>query len=229
MKRVGLAFLLLLALITACGRRPSPVPSAAARLYAADCRVCHGPGGRGGVENPLLHRTIPALRSSEWAEPGAARVLARIIREGSLPDGPRPGVVMMPGWEKYLSPAALKSLVTYIRAGLPGPEPPPPSDAAGLYRTACLGCHGRSAERTLPTGRPPSFYLGPLLSGTLPPGTGAKADRSPMPALGRVLTPTELWSLVAYLQTGRDPAACRLPLVPKKRRLASPRKHGPTV
>lgn len=209
---------LTLLLTSACGSPPKP--PAAAAIYRADCQVCHGPGGRGGVWDPVRHRAIPALKSSLWSQPGGRHILANFTNEGSLVAGVAPtGAVNMPGWEKILSPQQLAELVSYLQTKVPSAiVTANPLNGRQVYQTSgCQTCHGPlgsssgRAAPAIPAGKPPSFYLGPLWQGVVPTDINHPLGRigEPiMPAIGRILPSEAFWSLMTYLQNGRLAPSC---------------------
>lgn len=220
----GSAFVILAVLVSlfasACTAPPKPTPTAA-YIYRDNCQVCHGPGGRGGVWDPVRHRAIPALKSSLWSHPGGGRILTSFITEGSLVASvPATGAVNMPGWSEVLSPKQLSELATYLQVSpTPAAAITNPADGKQVYRTSgCQTCHGPLGSSSggvapaIPVGQPPSFYLGPLRQGVVPVDTDHPLGRigGPiMPAIGRLLPSESFWSLLSYLQNGRPTPLCR--------------------
>jgi cytochrome c oxidase cbb3-type subunit 3 len=105
------------------------------RLFAANCAVCHGPGGAGG-------------RGANLARPKLQRAtddhaLFLVIRQGV------PGTEMPPGW-LVLNEHEIWQVTAYVRSLGRVAEEQVPGDArtgGNLLRTAgCLGCHLLGSE-----------------------------------------------------------------------------------
>lgn len=134
-------------LLAACARGPravrlpeggtfwAPIGKAAAstqvaagfRAYwAHGCVVCHGPGGRGGVQNPNAASggLIPGLLYVK--EGYAEEDLRRLLEDGfpeigkADPEGPMPPF-RMPGWKDRMPEAEAKALVAYLVSLYPAP------------------------------------------------------------------------------------------------------------
>jgi len=118
------------------------------------CFACHGPGGTGGVANPLSdEKEVPAWDGGtammyvesedeirEWIRDGIPRRLAsREVGDSSaaLP-------LRMPAFGDLLNDRELDDLVAYYKAV--ADYGPMPQDAREGYRAAkrlgCFGCHG---------------------------------------------------------------------------------------
>jgi putative heme-binding domain-containing protein len=105
------------------------------RLFAANCAVCHGPGGAGG-------------RGANLAQPKLQRApddhaLFMVIRQGV------PGTEMPPAWlvlnehEIWQITAYVRSLGRVVQEKVPGDA----RNGANVFRTAgCLGCHQLGVE-----------------------------------------------------------------------------------
>ena len=216
-KATGWAGILSLWLV-GCGPRPALPPAAA--IYRDNCQVCHGPGGRGGVRDPVKHRLIPGLKVSLWSRPGGGKVLAAFITDGSWVAGAAAtGAVNMPAFGGILSAHQLTELENYIEAGFPS-APPVPVSTNGLtvYReSGCQTCHGPlggpgGAVGGFAAGQPLAFYLKPLRQGSVPVDAAHPLGRigEPiMPAIGWVLPSTSFWALISYLENGQPTPLCR--------------------
>jgi len=165
----GVAAILVVAVIAAVAlarhlREPRLTPELRGQQLAArlGCFGCHGPGGTGGVANPLSdEKEVPAWDGGtammyveseeeirEWIWDGRPRRLAQ--RDGgrgvgagepdSLPTLP----LRMPAYSDVLSERELGDLVAYYKAV--ADYGPMPQDARAGYRAAqrlgCFGCHG---------------------------------------------------------------------------------------
>lgn len=105
------------------------------RLFAANCAVCHGPGGAGG-------------RGANLAQPKLQRApddhgLFMVIRQGV------PGTEMPPGWlvlnehEIWQVAAYVRSLGRIAKENVPGDA----RNGVNVLRTAgCVGCHQLGVE-----------------------------------------------------------------------------------
>jgi mono/diheme cytochrome c family protein len=122
----------------------------------AGCFSCHGPGGRGGVNNPgSRDGTVPAFVEGEpmmWVN--SEQEIREYILDGAPQrkrENPRYArqqaeqLLTMPAYRGYLSEAEVDDIVAYIRAmsGLAAP-----TDEAALlgqdlaYKFGCFDCHG---------------------------------------------------------------------------------------
>lgn len=114
------------------------------QLYDANCAVCHGANGSGGVGVPL---SLPDFQYGITDD-----FLAKTIRHG------RPGRIM-PAFTK-LSDAEINALVKHIRTWAPGkPMAPPRKKITGdiqhgkqLFQKHCAACHGANGEGGKGTG-----------------------------------------------------------------------------
>jgi cytochrome c oxidase cbb3-type subunit 3 len=124
---------------------PSLEEAAAARgdpdrggdVYRAECAVCHGDEGEGGI-GPSLR--VPALGS----------LATDAFLHGTITEG-RPGTAM-PRFRE-LSATDLKSLIARVRGFSGGtyrpPEPVPAGDpdrGGEVHTASCAGCHGADGE-----------------------------------------------------------------------------------
>ncbi|MCE9682574.1 c-type cytochrome [Halomonas alkalisoli] len=154
-------------------RRPPPVDSEAAQLYARNCSVCHGEDGTGALWGRQGFNQPPVDFTDSAATEGMNReAMIAIATHG------KPGTAMV-GFGGRLSSEAIESIVDYIRAAFMG-EPsggdaldpalgltprdrsgyaPVPMEVpmpdglvgnvargAGLYAANCVMCHGASGQ-----------------------------------------------------------------------------------
>ncbi len=91
--------------------------SAGAALFAANCAVCHGQQGKGGVANPGSDdKTVPSLNPVDPGFPKDRQKLALqldlYIEHGSHTNGP----MQMPNWgdAKTLTPQQIADVIAYI-------------------------------------------------------------------------------------------------------------------
>ena len=90
-----------------------PLPTDNAGLYAVFCEVCHGVGGRGGVEKAVLGSSQAYINDA----------LSKVARMADL---------------QLPNDADIK-IATYLGAGGEGQLP---TDGAGLFTLFCSNCHG---------------------------------------------------------------------------------------
>lgn len=89
----------------AVSEQPGPADTAGgaasdgAEIFAQNCRVCHGEGGKGDI--------CPDLTDAEWKYGNSDEQIFRSISDG------RPGG--MPGWGNSLSEKEIRDLIKYIR------------------------------------------------------------------------------------------------------------------
>lgn len=92
-------------------------------LYTANCAVCHGGAGEGGIG--------PNLADDYWIHGGEIGEVFAVIKYGVIDKG------MIP-WEQSLTPAQMAELSNYILT-LRGTNPPNPKEPQGeqvVYQTA---------------------------------------------------------------------------------------------
>jgi len=130
---------LLLLLLVACGRAPSPTPAVTAAVEPAPppgdpveglrvatrvgCNGCHGPGGGGEIfqENPEFGRIVaPNLTQRRALYDDAA--LVALLREGRTHDGHVPWGMPIKMFQ-YLSDREVRDIIAWLR-GLPAMDNP---------------------------------------------------------------------------------------------------------
>jgi len=92
-----------------------------ADLYKEQCASCHGPDGKGGVQNPgSAEGTVPALnpipRDMYDSNPKVfAEKIDKIIQHGAMPEGPNPAL-HMPAWgdSRSLTQQEIANIEAYI-------------------------------------------------------------------------------------------------------------------
>lgn len=89
--------------------------SAGQAIYAANCAVCHGQAGEGGIG--------PNMTDDYWIHGGEVNDIFRIVKYGVLDKG------MVP-WEQMLTPAQIAEVSNYIIT-LRGTNPPNPKNPEG--------------------------------------------------------------------------------------------------
>jgi len=105
-------------------------PAAGKQVYAADCALCHGPQGAGGVPNPgSTDGTVPPLNP---IDPGLvdkdyttfAANVDLFLQHGSAPEGTNPAL-SMPAWgdKDLITQQQIADVIAYV-IGLNGVQPP---------------------------------------------------------------------------------------------------------
>lgn len=89
--------------------------SAGQAIYLANCAVCHGQSGEGGIG--------PNMTDNYWIHGGEINDIFRIVKYGVLDKG------MIP-WEQMLTPAQIAEVSNYL-ISLRGTNPPNPKDPEG--------------------------------------------------------------------------------------------------
>jgi mono/diheme cytochrome c family protein len=96
-------------------------PTAGQQLFSANCAVCHGAEGKGGVVNagstdgtiPPLNPIDPTLKSADYAT--FAGNLDLFLEHGSTPEGTAP-TFSMPAWgdKQLLTPQQIADAIAYV-------------------------------------------------------------------------------------------------------------------
>jgi uncharacterized repeat protein (TIGR01451 family) len=96
-------------------------PAAGAQVFAANCQMCHGNQGKGGVANPgSTDGTVPALNPTDTMFNPKDRTtfalsLDLFTEHGSTADGPSPTIAMPAyGDNKLLTPQQIADVIAYI-------------------------------------------------------------------------------------------------------------------
>jgi mono/diheme cytochrome c family protein len=141
---VTTVLVLLLSLLAACGAKATPAPeteavprpsnsggpgeavnltgnaTTGAQVFADNCAVCHGDGGKGGVANPgSADGTVPPLTPLDEFNRADVKTFATdldlFIEHGSTPEGSSPTQVMPAfGDKKLLTPQQIADVIAYI-------------------------------------------------------------------------------------------------------------------
>lgn len=166
-------------------------------VYHQDCASCHGENGRGTSRGPDLRGV------------GMAAVDFQLTT-GRMPkrtEGPKPAP-----YKPILRPAVIDALDHYVTAlvakgGPPIPNVDPTKGDVGqggeLFRVQCAACHGWNGSGGELNDRPI-----PALHEATPTQIGEAVRTGPtaMPIFGtRALSPTQVDSIVAYLQAMQRP------------------------
>ena len=96
-------------------------PKAGEQIFNNICVACHGPQGKGGIDNPgstdttvpPLNPIDPTIKSSDYKT--FATNLDLFIEHGSTPEGNNPLRSMLPfGDNKTLSPQQIADVIAYV-------------------------------------------------------------------------------------------------------------------
>ncbi len=167
------------------------------QLFTDNCVTCHGKNGEGD--------TGPALNSKKFLQTADDGVIFSVISSGV------PGTAM-PSWSQtYGGPFTneqINDLVGFVRhwqatatdAAKPTPTPNP-AQGATIFKSVCYACHGTNGQGT---DRAPALNDQALLSKfddnwfrqTISQGRPSQG----MPTWGRVLSPEQINSVVAYIR-----------------------------
>lgn len=95
--------------------RSTPEPRASgARLFEANCAMCHGAQGRG--EGPVLQRIIEDYNYAPAMNPDLTSVEAQAVPDDGIIQIISGGVVVMPTFQNLLTEEEINLLVDHIRA-----------------------------------------------------------------------------------------------------------------
>jgi cytochrome c oxidase cbb3-type subunit 3 len=187
------------------------------KLYLTYCFTCHGATGKGDGYAARFQRVTPRdLTNDAHMSIRTDQQLFDAISGG----GPAfHGSMVMPYWRESLSEEQLLDLVAYLRTLHRKPPSGEPARGAELFARYCWTCHGKGGKGDGPIAlayqpRPRDLtdqtYTASRTDYDLYHAVsqgGPAVDRSAaMPAWGDVLTPQEIWNLVAYIrQLPRQP------------------------
>ncbi len=183
-------------------------------LFTTNCSPCHGDNGEGNIG--------PALNSKTFLKNTDDNTIASLI--GSGVPGSR-----MPSWSQQFGgpfpDEQITDLVTFIRqweptatdvAAAATPQPPPDAaQGAVLFSTTCAACHGINGQGT--NTAPPLNYKQLLTTfddswfrQTIAQGRPSRG----MPTWGKVLSPAQIDSVVAYIRTWQAVAPASIGVLP---------------
>jgi cytochrome c oxidase cbb3-type subunit 3 len=182
------------------------------KLYLTYCFLCHGPSGQGDGFAASVQPTKPRnLADDAYMSTRSDKQLFDAISGG----GPAfHGSMTMPYWRESLTEAEIRDLVAYVRTL--HRKPPFTGDAsrgADLYANYCWTCHGKSGKgdgpiaavyKPQPRDLTDQSYVASLsdydLYHVISQGGAMMGRSAAMPAWGQVLTPQDMWDLVAYIR-----------------------------
>ena len=180
------------------------------KLYLTYCFTCHGTRGAGDGYAASIQPTKPRnLTEDVYMSGRTDQQLFDVISGGGTAVHKS---MTMPYWRESLTQGQIWDLVAYVRTLHRQPPAGKASNGATLYATYCWTCHGKQGQGDGPiavvyTPRPRNLQdPASLLSRTdydlyyaISLGGAAIGRSGAMPAWGQVLTPQEIWDLVAYI------------------------------
>jgi len=167
-------------------------------LFGENCAACHGAGGQGAPD-------FPVLADDEWLYGGAVETIVETITDG------REG--MMPAHGALLSKEELDNVVGYV-VGLSQGKIHEAGKAVFMGETpaeaTCFGCHGEDAKGMPDMGAPNLADSVWRFSGTeegvrhtiahgVNDGEDAKTRKAVMPAFAGKLTPVQIKKLAVLV------------------------------
>lgn len=183
-------------------------------IFETVCWTCHGPAGRG--DGPAVQAgsmtAPPTFHTQDYARASAAN-LERRFRTGLA--GADPAHPHMQYVSSLLKPETFTAALSYIPAIAYPPEIPGSAiNGERIFQYRCAGCHGTGGRGDGPGSdhlvdiKPVDFTADTLIAkrdwdalfGRIQQG-GRTVHGSAMPAWGIVLSPEDMWDLVAYLAT----------------------------
>jgi cbb3-type cytochrome c oxidase subunit III len=181
------------------------------KLYFTYCFTCHGKEGQGDGYAASVQPVKPRdLTNNAVLSTRTDQQLFEAISGGSAHFR---GPMVMPAWKLSLTEQQLWDLVAYVRTLHQKQPAGDPSRGATLYDSYCWTCHGKTGKGDGPIAvayKPQPRDLTDRASlaqrtdrdlyNVISQGGGA-VERSPtMPGWGEVLSPQEIWDLVAYVR-----------------------------
>ena len=176
------------------------------RLFQTYCVACHGLSGKGdGIAASVLQTTPRDLTDDDFMSTRTDAQLAAAMRRRTSPHRP----LAMPDWQGALTAQDIQDLVAYARTlHRPPAMQGIPARGAKLFTRYCGTCHGSTGKADgvfteLFTPRPQDLTERGAMSrrtdtelyGVIRHGRGPA-----MPAWGHLLTPQEIWDLVAHIR-----------------------------
>jgi len=187
------------------------------KLYLSYCFTCHGKEGKG---DGYAARYQPAKpRDLTNAPYMSTRTDEQLFNAISLGSAAFHGPLVMPAWWQSLTEQQRWDLVAYVRTLHRKPSAGDPSRGAALYADYCWTCHGKMGKGDGPIAvaykpRPRTLtdrtYLSKRtdyhLYNVISQGGPAVGRSATMPGWDSVLSPQEMWDLVAYIrQLSKEP------------------------
>jgi ubiquinol-cytochrome c reductase cytochrome c subunit len=195
-------------IVDANAPRSTPLRELGAQLFAGNCAICHGPGGKGFVDEPTQNVSGsivgkgPSLRGVGEMAPDFYLRTGRMPL-GTLDEQPSRNPVL-------LNERQIRALIAYVGSLAPGPAIPHPHPETGsvsegltLFTDHCAGCHQVVAEGGYLTGAE-----APALKDATPTQIAEAVRIGPyvMPRFSKkAITDGELDSIIAYVQYAKTP------------------------
>jgi cytochrome c oxidase cbb3-type subunit 3 len=186
------------------------------KLYLTYCFTCHGQDGKGDGYAAKVQPVRPRdLTSAAYMKTRTDEQLFHAISLGSAAFHAFHGPAVMPAWAWWyaLTEQQRWDLVAYVRTLHRPPPAGDPSRGAALYADYCWPCHGKTGQGDGPMARvyeprPHNLtdraYLAKRtdhdLYHAISQGGPAVTRSAAMPAWGAVLSPQDMWDLVAYIR-----------------------------
>ena len=187
------------------------------KLYLTYCFTCHGKDGKGDGYAAKVQPVRPRDLTSDAYM--STRTDEQLFRAISLGSAAFHGPSVMPAWWQSLTEQQRWDLVAYVRTLHRTPPAGDPSRGAALYADYCWTCHGKTGKGDGPIAMAYKPRPRPLtdrahlatrtdydLYNAISQGAPAVGRSAAMPAWSSVLSPQEMWDLVAYIrQFSKEP------------------------
>ena len=187
------------------------------KLYLTYCFTCHGQDGKGDGYVANIQPVRPRDLTSDTYM--STRTDAQLFQAISLGSAAFHGPAVMPAWWESLTEQQRWDLVAYVRTLHRQPPAGDPSRGAALYADYCWTCHGKTGKGDGPIAmayepRPHNLtdraYLSTRtdhdLYNAIRQGGSVVERSATMPVWGAVLSPQDMWDLVAYIrQLSKEP------------------------
>ena len=187
------------------------------KLYLTYCFTCYGKEGKGDGYAARYQPVKPRDLTNETSM--STRTDQQLFDAMSLGSAAFHGPMIMPAWWQSLTAQQRWDLVAYVRTLHRTPPAGDASRGAVLYANYCWTCHGKTDKGDGPIAmaykpRPRNLTDRAHLSrrtdydlyNVISQGGPAVDRAAAMPAWGAVLSPQDMWDLVAYIrQLSRQP------------------------
>ena len=181
------------------------------KLYLTYCFTCHGQDGKGEGYVAKIQPVRPRDLTSDIYM--STRTDEQLFNAISLGSAAFHGPAVMPAWWQSLTEQQRWDLVAYVRTLHRQPPASDLSRGAALYADYCWTCHGKTGKGDGPIAmaykpRPRSLTDRAQMSkrtdydlyNVISQGGPTVGRSATMPAWNSVLSPQEMWDLVAYIR-----------------------------